>query len=85
MIQLAISLGVEGIPLACIGAEGYLAALLFWMITPIVLVALAILVGALYLQFVLQWQASVAGVLASVAPTALRFFFVSSFEHYARP
>jgi hypothetical protein len=37
-IRIVISLGIESIPLRCVGANGYVKRLLFWMITPLVLV-----------------------------------------------
>ena len=42
-LKIAISLGIEGVPLSCIGANGYMKRLQFWMFAPIVLVALATL------------------------------------------
>lgn len=40
-LKIAISLGIEGVPLACVGANGYMKRLQFWMFAPIVLVAVA--------------------------------------------
>ena len=45
-LRIVISFGIEGVPLACIGAEGYIQQLLFWVCAPLLplgLVALALL------------------------------------------
>jgi hypothetical protein len=49
-LRFVISLGIDGVPLACVGASGYTERLLFWILTPIGLVALAILVVAVRLR-----------------------------------
>jgi hypothetical protein len=43
-IQIVISLGLGGIPLACVGADGYVNRLLFWMVSPLLLLSLVIIV-----------------------------------------
>jgi len=45
-LQLTISLGIDGVPLACVGAEGYIARLAFWMLLPFVVIVVAIGIGA---------------------------------------
>jgi uncharacterized protein YacL len=58
LIQMAtiatfgLSIGLKITPLACIGLHGYVAELLFWMITPIVLVV--IILTAVFLRLVLR-------------------------------
>ena len=42
-IQVIISLGIEAVPLVCVGAKGYLGRLIFWMLVPLVLVIIAAL------------------------------------------
>ena len=34
-LRIGISLGIEGVPLACVGANGYFKKLLFWMLAPV--------------------------------------------------
>jgi hypothetical protein len=43
-LRVVISLGLEGVPLACVGADGFKKRLLFWMLCPLALVLLAIIV-----------------------------------------
>ena len=43
-LSIAISFGIEAVPLACVGANGYLKRLQFWMWTPLVICAIATLV-----------------------------------------
>ena len=40
-LRVVISLGIEGVPLACVGFDGYLARLRFWMSVPLILIALS--------------------------------------------
>ena len=42
--QVLISLGVEGVPLACAGAVGFHRVLLFWTIAPLIAFVIAVLV-----------------------------------------
>lgn len=49
-MRVAISLGIEGVPLACVGAEGYFHRLLFWVFTPLVLVGVAAFLILAYLR-----------------------------------
>ena len=44
-IQFSISLGIDGIPLVCLGADGYIPRLVFWMIMPLVFAAIACVYG----------------------------------------
>ena len=38
-LRFAVSLGIEVVPLACVGADGYIDRLQFWMWAPVVLAA----------------------------------------------
>ena len=40
-LRISISLGIEGVPLSCVGADGYVNRLAFWMWAPILLVGFA--------------------------------------------
>ena len=87
-VHLAISLGIEGIPLACIGANGYIARLLFWLTAPLLFTLLGVLLQAV--QLCLQSRFAWAALLAAVPPVALRIIFVCypaitniSFEAFA--
>ena len=40
-LRIVISFGLDGVPLACVGADGYELRLLVWMLCPLVLVSLA--------------------------------------------
>ena len=76
-LQFSISLGFDGIPLACVGAGGYLARLIFWMVAPLAVVAAA--AGAIvgHTQLVGRGRVPFSMVLDRTAPTVLRTFFLS--------
>ena len=48
--SLGISLGLETTPLSCLGLSGYISQLMFWMITPLVLVLLVVLATSMSLM-----------------------------------
>ena len=75
--QFAISIGIEGIPLACIGADGYIARLVFWIVLPAVVVGVASSVGVARLMLVSQGRATRAALLDATLPAILRIFFLS--------
>ena len=76
VLRIVISLGIEGVPLACVGANGYVARLLFWMLAPAALVTLANSIVAMHLlarRRLTSWST----VLQHTAPIALRIVFVA--------
>ena len=76
-LSVVISFGIDGIPLACIGADGYFARLLFWTIVPLVFVALCFCGGLVRaLWQIRKATLSVSSILAFVAPIVLRLFFL---------
>ena len=76
-LQLAISLGIDGIPLACVGAAGYYARLVFWMVSPLVAVSVVTCVGAARVLAKRGRRTSVSKMLNGTAPAALRVFFLA--------
>ena len=75
-LQLGISLGIDGIPLACVGAAGYFAKLTFWIIAPLIGIAATVCVGVARVQIAQRGRASLTTMLYSIAPVALRIFFL---------
>lgn len=76
-LSLVISFGIDGIPLACIGADGYFARLLFWTVVPLILVALCFCVGILRALWQLsRAKVALTNIFAFVAPMVLRLFFL---------
>ena len=74
LLRFTISLGIEGIPLACIGYAGYLARLYFWTLVPLVVVGIVLLARALLsICSCRSWWS----LPADVAPIALRAFFLA--------
>ena len=75
-----VTLGIEVIlrttPLSCVGLPGYVPQLLFWMLTPMVLVLLILCVTLLWLavqpQKLTRWRQA---VLLKAAPLVLRLLF----------
>ena len=49
-LSFIISMGLEGVPLACIGAKGYLQRLLLWMLLPLIVVAVLVIAVVAQLQ-----------------------------------
>jgi hypothetical protein len=49
-IRIVISLGLDGIPLACVHADGYVNRLFFWMLSPLLLISLAAMVVCVQLS-----------------------------------
>lgn len=76
-LRIIVSLGIEGVPLTCIGADGYIKRLLFWMIVPFVLIATAGLIVVVHLRSCRHVRTlSVDVFLQHVAPVVLRGFFL---------
>jgi hypothetical protein len=74
-VRIVISIGIEGVPLACVGADGYVKRLQFWMLAPVALVSLAVLV--VLVQLLYQRRSCSREVLLSrAAPAVLRGFFL---------
>lgn len=69
LVQVSISLGIEGIPLACVGADGYLSRLMFWALTPIFIV---LVVGVVQVARLGRARMSRVMLLQKTAPIALR-------------
>ena len=46
-LRIVVSLGIEGIPLACVNAEGFLKKLLLWTFLPLGLVVLTFVLSAI--------------------------------------
>ena len=79
-LRIVISLGIEGVPLACVQADGYEKRLQFWMWTPLVLVALAtltVMVHLLYHRAHSLKRLSPALIFEHVMPVVLRIAFLS--------
>ncbi len=51
-LTFIISLGLEGVPLTCLGAKGYIQRLLLWMLAPWVAVLVLVIAMVAELQFV---------------------------------
>ena len=76
-IQFTISIGIDGIPLACVGANGYIPRLVFWLLAPIIVVAIASVIGVARVLFSRRCGGTSTSLLQSTAPAALRIFFLS--------
>ena len=74
-VQFTISIGLDGIPLECIGAGGYISRLIFWILVPFVIVALFLCYGGG--RGLLAGRALRAGLLESTAPAILRVCFLA--------
>ena len=77
--QLLISFGLEGVPLACVGAVGFHRELLYWTIAPLIAFAIAVLI--LYAQAWMRKQqhqtASELSHFERVLPIFLRIAFLA--------
>ena len=76
-VQLTISLGIDGIPLACIGANGYIPRLAFWVVLPAILVAVTSCIGATHTLFAKRCRVTSTALLEATMPTVLRIFFLA--------
>ena len=50
LVTFGISLSLQMTPLACVGLDGYASELLFWMVTPLVLVMIILITVCLWLM-----------------------------------
>ena len=79
VITVGIELGLRATPLACLGLHGYMPQLLFWMITPLLLVGLIIIWAALSMAWKPEgnheapWSRA---ILLKATPYALRLLFL---------
>ena len=55
-IRLYISLGIEGMPLACLGVHGYTQRLLLWMLLPMVAIGIVAIAVILFLRKMSLWR-----------------------------
>ena len=81
-VSLGINVGLEATPLECLGLGGYSARVAFWIVLPIVLIAL-IAVAAAVQDYVQGARGAVAAgtsrcrrVLLAAAPRALQLLFL---------
>ena len=76
-IQLTISLGIDGIPLACVGANGYIPRLTFWTLLPAAVVSVVSSIGAARVLLVTRCNATRTALLEATMPAVLRIFFLT--------
>lgn len=76
LIKFTISLGIDGIPLACVGANGYLWRLVFWMAVPLASAIVAMCVSVARVLLCSSDRTN-ARLLKSIVPVVLRIFFLS--------
>ena len=76
-VQFTISFGFEGIPLACIGASGYISRLTSWILLPLVIVAIILCHGGGRAFLVARGRAVRTALLQSTAPAMLRICFLA--------
>ena len=73
--QYVISLGIEGFPLDCFGAKGYVARLLIWSAAPVVLVLFSLAIVA-RMRLLRDGRIGFMNLPRAVAPAALRIIFL---------
>ena len=76
-IQFTISIGIDGVPLACVGANGYIPRLVFWTVLPLVVVAIGSCLGAARIILATRTCATHKALLEGIMPSILRIFFLS--------
>lgn len=81
-LRVAISIGIDAVPLACLGFESYVARLIFWMLLPLVVIlGVLIYVGVRAFSsgaFSARSVESCGGlVLRSCLPATLYIFFLA--------
>ena len=74
-LQLVISMGIEGVPLACVGARGYMHRLMLWMLLPLFTIGVAAMGVAMSLRASRRF--TFLRLLKHVTPSALRICFVA--------
>ena len=75
-LRIGISLGIEGYPLACVGANGYHKRLLLWTFMPLVLVLLAILAVMIDVPLRQRKQVTILLLFQNAMPAVLRIAFI---------
>ena len=75
-LRIIISFGIEGYPLACIGADGYTKRLLLWTLTPMALALLAVPAVLLDLGMLRPKRVTLETLFENVMPIVLRLAFV---------
>ena len=76
-LRIVVSFGIEGYPLACVGADGYEKRLLLWTFTPLVLSLLAVLAVLVDLRVrrgIKRFTASL--IFQNAMPLVLRLAFI---------
>jgi hypothetical protein len=87
-LTLAISLGIDGVPLSCVGARGFLPRLIFWTVAPLIVAAAVGSVGVVMVVFfgyrpkglVMKTRPKhpiIVASLRTVTPLVLRIFFIA--------
>ena len=74
-LQIVISLGLEGVPLECVGAKGYLKRLQLWMILPLVVVCIGFVAESFRLSS--KKRLTAVNLFKGATPNTLRIFFVT--------
>ena len=74
-LEFAISFGVEGVPLGCIGAEGYVRRLLLWMLLPAIVIVAASLSSVIRLY--VEQRFTPRAAIKMITPVALYVSFLS--------
>ena len=67
-------MGLEDLPLSCVGAPGYLSRLAFWTIAPLVAIVIAVLVSVVAARLA---HKPLSEARAGLTPIALRVLFAS--------
>lgn len=74
-LRFAISLGIDAIPLECMGAAGYVPRLWFWSISPLAIIFVGA-VGGVIKVLLVDRDCSRQQIIANVLPTVLRIIFL---------
>ena len=75
-LSISISLGLNGVPLSCVGATGYVKRLVTWMLTPVALIFLVV-VGLVLHSVIRRWRCpSFMSILEKATPVSLRLLFL---------
>ena len=75
-LRIIISFGIEGYPLACVGADGYEKRLLLWTFAPFVLALLAVLAVLVDLRLRRREQITTSLLFQNAMPAVLRIAFI---------
>ena len=74
-LELVISLGFEGVPLACVGAEGYTQRLILWMLIPLLIIGGTGV--AIAMKVAISSHFTAEKVFKRLMPIILRVFFLA--------